>query len=239
MTLEESARRAGIIWTGTDDGVVSVTRDAGKTWSNVTAKIRRRAQVDLCVGRGAVARSDGTAYVTFDGHRGGDYDTYVFATTDFGATSRSIAGNLPKGEVARTILEDPKNADLLYLGTETGLWVSLQPRRRSGRASRRTCRRCPSTRSSMHPRDNDLILATHARGVWILDDVGIIQQWAKAAAADTFAFEPEPAMAFNQANDQMKGFEGDLLFLGLNPAPGATLAYRLKSDAKHVKLDHP
>ena len=86
----------------------------------------------------------------------------------------------------------------------------------------------------IHPRDNDLILATHARGLWILDDLGVIQQWAKAEAADVFAFEPEPAMAFNAANDRMKGFEGDRLFLGLNPAPGATLAYRLKADAKDV-----
>jgi antitoxin component of MazEF toxin-antitoxin module len=92
----------------------------------------------------------------------------------------------------------------------------------------------PIYEMKIHSRDNDLILATHARGLWILDDVGIIQQWAKAEAADAFAFEPEPATAFNAANDRMKGFEGDRLFLGLNPAPGATLAYRLKADAKEV-----
>ena len=172
--------------------------------------------------------ADGTAYVTFDGHRGGDYDTYVFATTDFGATTRSIVSNLPKGEVARTILEDPKNADLLYLGTETGLWVSHN---RGGQWTRVKANlpTTPIYEMKIHPRDNDLILATHARGVWILDDVGIIQQWSKADAAGTFAFEPEPATAFNQANDKMKGFEGDMQFLGLNAAPGATLAYRLAS----------
>jgi len=87
-----------------------------------------------------------------------------------------------------------------------------------------------------HPRDNDLILATHSRGIWILDDPTPIQEWAKAESADTFLFNSEPATIMNQANDQMKGFEGDRLFLGMNPAPGATLAYRLKAEAKDVKI---
>ena len=87
-----------------------------------------------------------------------------------------------------------------------------------------------------HPRDNDLILASHARGIWILDDPTPIQQWAKAESADAYLFESEPAVIMNAANDQMKGFEGDRLFLGPNPAPGATLAYALKADAKDVKV---
>ena len=129
VTLEESARRAGVIWTGTDDGVVSVTRDAGKAWANVTANFSGVPKWTYVADVVPSQHADGTAYVAFDGHRGGDYGTYAFVTTDFGATTRSIAGNLPKGEVVRTILEDPKNADLLYLGTETGLWISAQPRR--------------------------------------------------------------------------------------------------------------
>jgi hypothetical protein len=233
VTLEESARRAGIIWTGTDDGVVSVTRDAGKTWSNVTAQFAGVPKWTYVSDVVPSQHADGTAYITFDGHRGGDYNTYVFSTTDFGATTRSLVSNLPKGEVARTILEDPKNADLLYLGTETGLWVSHN---RGGQWTRVKANlpTTPIYEMKIHPRDNDLILATHARGIWILDDAGIIQQWSKAEAAGTFAFDPEPATAFNQANDKMKGFEGDMQFLGLNPAPGATLAYKLAADAKQV-----
>jgi photosystem II stability/assembly factor-like uncharacterized protein len=233
VTLEESARRAGIIWTGTDDGVVSVTRDAGKTWNNVTAKFAGVPKWTYVSDVVPSQHADGTAYITFDGHRGGDYNTYVFSTTDFGATTRSLVSNLPKGEVARTILEDPKHADLLYLGTETGLWVSHN---RGGQWTRVKANlpTTPIYEMKIHPRDNDLILATHARGIWILDDAGIIQQWSKAEAAGTFAFDPEPATAFNQANDKMKGFEGDMQFLGLNPAPGATLAYKLAADAKQV-----
>jgi photosystem II stability/assembly factor-like uncharacterized protein len=233
VTLEESARRAGVIWTGTDDGVVSVTRDAGKTWANVTANFAGVPKWTYVSDVVPSQHADGTAYVTFDGHRGGDYGTYVFSTADFGATTTSIVSNLPKGEVARTIAEDPKNPDLLYLGTETGLWVSHN---RGGQWTRLKANlpTTPIYEIKIHPRDNDLILATHARGIWILDDPAIIQQWAKAEAAGTFAFEPEPATAFNQANDKMKGFEGDMQFLGLNPAPGATLAYRLATDAKQV-----
>jgi len=234
VTLEESAARAGVVWVGSDDGVVSVTQDSGKTWSNVTAKIPGVPKFtyvsDVLPSRAAA----GTAYVAFDGHRGGDYGTYVFMTTDFGNTWRSIVSNLPKGEVVRSLAEDRKVPDLLYLGTETGLWVSWN---RGGQWTRLKANlpTMPIYEIKQHPRDNDLILATHARGVWILDDVGIIQQWGRGGDAAAVAFEPDPAVAFNQANDQMKGFEGDRLFLGQNPAPGATLAYRLKADAKDVK----
>ncbi|MCC7126799.1 MAG: glycosyl hydrolase [Acidobacteria bacterium] len=239
VTLEESAARAGVVWAGSDDGVVSVTQDAGKTWTNVMSRIGDVPKFtyvsDVVPSRAAA----GTAYVSFDGHRGGDYGTYVFATTDFGATWRSIAGNLPQGEVVRTLAEDRRNADLLYLGTETGLWASFN---RGGQWTRIKANlpTMPIYEIKTHPRDNDLILASHARGIWILDDLGIIQQWAKAAADGTngpmaYAFEPDPALAFNAANDQMKGFEGDRVFLGQNPAPGATLAYRLRSDVKDVK----
>jgi photosystem II stability/assembly factor-like uncharacterized protein len=235
VTLEESAARAGVVWVGSDDGVVSVSQDSGKTWQNVASKIPGVPKFtyvsDVLPSRAAA----GTAYVTFDGHRGGDYATYVFTTTDFGNTWRSIVSNLPKGEVARAIAEDRKNPDLLFLGTETGLWVSWN---KGGQWTRLKANlpTIPIYEIKTHPRDNDLILATHARGIWILDDLSILQQWAKSeTAAAAYAFEPDPVMAFNPANDQMKGFEGDGLFLGMNPAPGAMLAYRLKADAKEIK----
>jgi len=235
VTLEESAARQGVVWVGSDDGVVSVTQDAGKTWTNVTAKMTGVPKftyvADVLPSRVAA----GTAYVAFDGHRGGDYNTYVFATTDFGATWKPIAGNLPKGEVARGLAEDRKNPDVLYLGTETGLWVSFN---RGGAWTRIKANlpTMPIYEIKQHPRDNDLILATHARGIWILDDVTPIQQWAKSEGEDSFVFDTEPAAIMNAANDQMKGFEGNRLFLGQNPVAGATLAYRLKAEAKDIKF---
>jgi photosystem II stability/assembly factor-like uncharacterized protein len=235
VTLEESAVRQGVVWVGSDDGVVSVTQDSGKTWTNVTSRMSGVPKwtyvSDVLPSRANAA----TAYVAFDGHRGGDYKTYVFTTTDFGATWRSIAGNLPAGEVARGLAEDRRNPDILYLGTETGLWVSLN---RGGQWSRIKANlpTMPIYEIKQHPRDNDLILSSHSRGIWILDDVSPIQEWAKSENADSYVFSSEGGTIMNAANDQMKGFEGDRLFLGQNPAPGATLAYRLRGDAKDVKL---
>jgi hypothetical protein len=107
----------------------------------------------------------------------------VFATTDFGATWRSIASNLPQGEVARGLAEDRKDPNILYLGTETGLWVSWN---KGGQWTKLKANlpTMPIYEIKQHPRDNDLILASHARGIWILDDPTPIQEWAKSESAD-------------------------------------------------------
>ena len=221
VSLEESAAKQGVVWVGSDDGIVSVTQDSGKTWTNVSSKISGVPKFTYVADVLPSRAQAGTAYVAFDGHRGGDFNTYVFTTTDFGATWRSIVGNLPKGEVARGLAEDRKDPNILYLGTETGLWVSWN---KGGQWTRIKANlpTMPIYEIKQHPRDNDLILATHSRGIWILDDPTPIQEWGKSETADTFMFNSEPATIMNQANDQMKGFEGDRLFLGMNPAPGAT-----------------
>ena len=235
VTVAESPAKAGILWTGSDDGVVSVSRDSGATWTNATAKIAGVPKWTY-VSKVAPSRfSEGTAYVTFDGHRGGDFNTYAFATSDFGNSWQSISANLPKGEVVRTITEDVKNADVLYIGTETGLWVSTNRGKQWTRV-KANVPTVPIYEITLHPRDNDMILATHGRGLWILDDLSAFQQWSKAETNDAFMFEPAPSVAFNQANDQMKDFEGDRIFLGPNPPPGAGLVYRLRSDVKDVKV---
>ncbi len=224
------------MWVGSDDGVVSVTQDSGKTWTNVTSKISGVPKWTYVADVLPSRAQAGTAYVAFDGHRGGDYKTYVFTTTDFGATWRSIAeqpaARAKSRAASRRIARIP---NILYLGTETGLWVSWN---KGGQWTRLKANlpTMPIYEIKQHPRDNDLILASHARGIWILDDPTPIQEWAKSESADAFVFSSEPATIMNQANDQMKGFEGDRLFLGQNPAPGATIAYRLKADAKDVKI---
>jgi photosystem II stability/assembly factor-like uncharacterized protein len=234
VTIAESPARAGVLWTGSDDGVVSVSPEGGKQWANVSSKVPG-VPAKTYVSRIAPSKYEArTTYVTFDGHRSGDYGTYVFVTSDLGATFRSIAGNLPKGEVARTIAEDPRNPDLLYLGTETGLWVTLD-RGKQWHRVKANLPTVPIYDIAIHPRDNDLILGTHGRGIWILDDLAPVQQYAKSEGGAAFVFEPSPAVAFNAANDQMKGFEGDRRFLGPNPVPGATLTYRLRADAKELK----
>ena len=234
VTIAESPVKAGILWTGSDDGVVSVSRNGGEDWTNVTAKFAGVPKWTYVSKVAASRFAEGTAYVTFDGHRGGDYGTYAFVTTDLGETWQSIAGTLPTGEVVRTIAEDPKNGDVLYLGTETGLWVSLD-RGRQWTRIRGNLPTVPVYEIAIHPRENDLILATHGRAIWILDDLAPVQQWSKAGTSAAFAFDPAPATVANQANDQMKSFEGDRIFLGPNPAPGTALSYRLPADAKELK----
>jgi photosystem II stability/assembly factor-like uncharacterized protein len=235
VTIAESSMKPGILWTGSDDGVVSVSQDGGKTWNSVAGKAPG-VPAKTYVSKVAPSRfAAGTAYVTFDGHRGGDYGTYVFVTTDFGGAFRSIASNLPPGEVVRTIAEDLKNADVLYLGTETGLWVTVDRGRQWTRV-KANLPTVPIYDIALHPRDNDMLLGTHGRGIWILDDLTPFQQWSRSeTATSAFVFDPAPATTFNAANDQMKGFEGDRRFLGPNPVPGVTLTYRLTSAAKELK----
>ena len=124
VALAESPKRPGLIYAGTDDGVLSVTKDAGKTWTNVFGKITG-VPAGIFVSEVVPSRfDDTTVYATFDGHRQNDFGTYVFASSDAGQTWKSIGANL-KDEVARTLTEDLKNPDVLYLGTETGLFVTV------------------------------------------------------------------------------------------------------------------
>jgi hypothetical protein len=235
VSFAESPRRAGLYYTGSDDGLVHVSRDAGKTWTNVTEKIPGLPKTTY-VSEVAPSRfADGTVYATFDGHRLNDFATYVFASDDYGATWRSIAGDLPKGQVVRTITEDLKNPDVLYLGTETGLFVTLDRGRRWTRV-KANLPTVPVYEIALHPRDNDMILATHGRSIWILDDLTPFQQYAKVSATEAGWFDPPPAVQRNASNERMREFEGDRRFLGRNPERAAMLTYFLKSAAKEVRL---
>jgi photosystem II stability/assembly factor-like uncharacterized protein len=235
VQFAESPRRAGIYYTGSDDGVVSVSRDDGASWKNVTAAfpgLPKHTYVSELI---ASRFDDGTAYATFDGHRTNEWGTYVYVTTDFGSSWRSIAGDLPKGQVVRTIAEDLKNQAVLYLGTEAGLFVTTDRGAHWTRV-KANLPTMPISEITLHPRENDMLLATHARGIWILDDLAPFQQFARAQQTDAFVFEPEAVAQRRPSSERMKDFEGDRQFLGANPPNGATIAYYLKSGAKDVTL---
>ena len=235
FTIAESKLKAGLLFTGSDDGLVNVSRDGGTTWTNVTGKIPG-APKHAYVSKVEPSKfAEGTVYVTYDAHRTGDYGSYVYASADYGASFRSIAGTLPAGQVARSITEDHKNAEVLYLGTETGLFVTTD-RGRSWVRLKGNLPTMPVYEMTLHPRDNDLILATHGRAIWILDDLTPIQQYATAAAKDAHLFEVEPATHAVRAEDRMREFEGDMRFLGENPKPGAQIAYYLKAKADSARL---
>jgi photosystem II stability/assembly factor-like uncharacterized protein len=237
VAFAESPKRAGVLYAGTDDGNLAVTRDAGKTWTQV---IDRVAGVPKGVYVSEVVPSrfdEGTVYATFDAHRQNDFETHIHVSNDFGQTWRSIAANL-KGEIARTLTEDLRNPDVLYLGTETGLFVSLD----RGKGWQRLKANLPTVRIdeiTLHPRDNAMILATHGRTIWILDNLAPIQEYSAAltAAAGAKLFVPSaPAMFRRPASDRNYQFWGDQTFFGENPPQAAVISWYLKSQVESVQL---
>ena len=233
VQVVESPKQAGIIYAGSDDGVVHMTRNAGKTWTNLASKFPNMPKNAYVSGLIASAHDANTVYVAFDNHTNDDYNNYVYASVDGGNNFRSISEGLPKGQVVMTVAEDPKNPAVLYAGTEFGLFVSTD---RGGRWSRirSGLPTVPIHEIVFHPRENDMILATHGRSIWILDDATPIQQSAEAVRSDAFLFDMRQAMQYNPANN--RGFVTDKPFRGRNPTFGAAISYYLKGPATNVTL---
>jgi photosystem II stability/assembly factor-like uncharacterized protein len=234
VSFAESPKAAGVYYVGTDDGRLAVSRDGGKAWAQVIDKIPGLPK-DIYVSGVMPSQFDaGTVYATFDGHRQNDFETYIYASNDYGQSWRPIMANL-KGEVARTLTEDQKNADVLYLGTETGLFVSID---RGGKWERVTGN-LPTVRIdeiTLHPRDNAMILATHGRSIWILDHLEPIQEYAAAQAAEAKLFTPPAGMYRRPARDRNYEFWGDQVFYGQNPPAAVRLTWMQKKQVENVAL---
>lgn len=235
-TVAESPKQPGVVWVGTDEGNVQLSRDGGATWANVAKNLPGVPETHL-VSRVEPSRFEAaTCYLSLDGHRGDDHKPYVFVTRDYGATWNSLAGSLPAGNV-NVIKEDPKNRSLLYLGTEYGFYVSLN----GGAEWKRFMTGLPTVRVDdvvVHPRENDLVLATHGRGVWILDDLTPLQQLSeRVMAAEAHLFEPRPGVQWHQDVTLSRYVAGAKHFRGANPPPGTALSYHLKTaPAGEVKM---
>ena len=228
VTISESRLVPGIVWAGTNDGNVQVSRDSGKTFTNVVANIAGVPKETHVSRVEASHFAAGTAYVTFDGHRTDDHTPYVFVTRDFGKTWTALANNLPTGNV-NVIREDPKNRNLLYLGTEYAFWISLD----GGREWKRFMTGLPTVRVDdilVHPRDNDLIVGTHGRSIWIIDDITPLQQLSgEVTAADAHLFQPRTAVRWISDTQEGHGLGAAKHFRGQNPAGGTAISYYLKS----------
>ena len=227
LSIAPSTLDANVIWIGTDDGNVQVTRDGGKTWSNVFTNVPGLKPNAWIATVEASHFDAGTAYVTADHHQDDDYAPYVYMTTDFGKTWRSIRGDLPdKAWWTHVIREDPKNRNLLYVGTEAGVWASWN-RGVNWVSLRGSLPVTPVRDMQIHPRDNDLLLATHGRGLYVLDDLTPLQQLAEAQATDVALFDVRPAIRWTVWNRD--GNLGQRRFAGENPPVGAMISYYLKS----------
>jgi len=229
LTIAPSPLDSNVIWTGSDDGNVQVTRDGGKTWSNVFVNVPG-LKPNAWIATVEASHFDvGTAYVTADHHQDDDYRPFVYMTTDFGKTWKSIRGDLPdKAWWSHVVREDPKNKNLLYLGTEAGIYASWD-RGNHWSSIRGDIPITPVRDIQVQPRDNDLLVATHGRGLYIMDDITPLQQLntATASADDAVLFDIRPAVRWNMWNKD--GNLGQRKWAGENPPNGAIISYYLKA----------
>ena len=238
ISINESPVMPGVVWVGTDDGNVQVSRDGGTTFTEVGKNIQGLPADHLYwISRIAASHFDpAVAYVAIDGHRSDDLKPYLFVTRDYGKTWTSIVGNLPPSGNIQVVREDPRNKDLLYVGTEFGLFASTD----GGKSWKKFMNNLPTVRVDdilVHPRDNDLIVATHGRSVWIADDITALQQMTpQVREQDAVLFDIRPAVAW--ANDRQAGQQvaGQKVFVGENPPRGGAISYYLKNGGGDVKL---
>lgn len=234
ITIGESPLNDKIIWVGTDDGNVQVTRDGGKSWSNVVGNFPD-APARAWVSRVEASHFDeGTAYVSLDNHRFDDNKPYVYRTTDFGITWENITGNLPEKYSVYVIKEDYINKDLLFIGTEDGAYVSTS----GGKEWTKLDEGMPTVAVHdlvIHPRDGDLVAGTHGRSLYILDDISALRQIAEVKANDEIhLFKNRTATKWLQKNTGRKqpAFE----FRGRNPVNGAIIDFYVNSEIDTVEL---
>jgi len=214
ITIAESPIQPGVLWAGTDDGRVQLTRDDGDEWTDMRPNISGVPR-GLWVSRVAASHfAEGRAYVTFDGHRSDNFDAWVFRTDDFGATWTNIGAGLPDKPVY-VIVEDDRNPDLLFVGNELGVWATVDGGRRWTRLDN-GLPTVPVYDLIVHPRDGDLIAATHGRSVWILDDISALQQLdTEVLASDAWLFDSKVATQWRGIS--RGATRGHKLFMGRNP----------------------
>ncbi len=218
LDIEPSAKTRGEIWVGTDDGLVQLTRDGGKHWRNVTPPgVPADGRAEMVSPSPLAA---GSAYAVIDRHYVGDHTPYVFVTHDYGASWARIAEGLPQQE-PRAIRADTRNPHLVYLGLENSFWLSYD----DGAHWRKPGLGLPTVATydiRVQPRWNDLIVATHGRAAFVLDDLTPLQQLPQAQAAGAMLFAPRPAYAFSRhANDQGLYTR----YAGKNPPAGALISF--------------
>ena len=236
MAIAESRKERGLIGAGTNDGQVQVTRDAGKTWTNVTRNIPGLPPWGT-VGNIEPSRfAAGTAYVTVDLHQVNNRDPFVFRTTDYGRTWKAISSGIPKSMLsyAHCIREDPVRQGLLYLGTENALYVSFDDGE-AWQPLQTNLPHAPVYWLTVQERFNDLVVATYGRGFWILDDLTPLQQATpQVLESDAHLFAPRPTYRFRSSTVNYSNI-GDPT-AGQNPPYGAQLSYHLKNVPKDVQL---
>ncbi|MET3119916.1 photosystem II stability/assembly factor-like uncharacterized protein [Undibacterium sp. GrIS 1.8] len=238
-SISESPKNANVIWVGTDDGNLQITRDAGKSWNNVAANVTGLPRGAWVSWVQASQFDAGTAYATFDRHTVGDMAAHVYRTRDYGKTWTPLVSpeNL-KGVLGyvHVIKEDLQSPNLLFLGTELGLYISIDGGERWARFKGGNLPNVAVRDLAIHPRDNDLVLATHGRGIWIVDDITPLRSLSKELLSKDIAFVgSRPTVQSLQANGGW--VNGDAVFVGENSPDAAVITYYQRNRHLFGKLN--
>jgi photosystem II stability/assembly factor-like uncharacterized protein len=221
-SIAPSAVKAPLLWIGTDDGYIHVTQDDGKTWANVTPReLNAWSKVVMLEASHFDANE---AYAAVDRHRLEDNEPYIYRTKDAGKTWQTITVGLPAGVYLQTVKEDPKQRGLLVAGTELGVFISFND---GDQWQPLQLNLPPSSMRDLAFHDNDLIVATHGRGFWVLDDINALRHAADASAADVHLFKPSDALILPLPSDEGTPTQKDEP-AAENPPTGAILDYYLK-----------
>ncbi|MGB9237104.1 MAG: hypothetical protein WCC04_22070 [Terriglobales bacterium] len=229
FSIAPSPVAKGLIWAGTDDGLIQLTRDEGKNWTNVTPKdVPEWSRVSLIE---ASPFEAGAAYVAIDRHQNDDLGVYIYKTGDYGATWTRVGSGIPEGAFVRAVREDPKRKGLLYAGTERGVYVSFD----DGGHWRSLQLNLPNVPvHDLVVKNDDLVVATHGRAFWILDDVSPLRQYVDSVAAEEMHLY-KPATAFRTHAGENSRHHA---FAGANPPNGALIYYYFKKAPKEeVKIE--
>lgn len=234
--IAESPVQAGLIWTGSNDGQVNVTRDGGKTWTNVTKNVPSLKPWGT-VWQVTPSKYDaGTAYVTYNLQHVGDYDAHVYKTADFGKTWTDIGLGVPKSmnSSAHTIIEDPVRKGMLFLGTDNAIYVTWDDGGHWTRL-RNNMPPAPVYWLTIQPRYDDLVIGTYGRGIWILDDISPLREIDRAQTSDVTLFKPRSAYRYRHVDNQ-RARDPNSQVIGGNPPGAADIDFYLKAPDDHVRL---
>jgi len=234
FSIAESPLDSKVLWTGSDDGPVYVTRNGGSSWTNVTENFPTGAPTYAVVGEIEASRYDkGTAYVAYDAHTREDHKPYLYVTRDYGKTWTSINGDLPHGGSSYVIREDPVNPNLLFVGTEFGVYLTLD----GGLHWVPFKSNLPTVAVralAIQERDHDLIAGTFGRAIWIADIAPLEQMKTGLLDQPAYLFEPESGTLFKTRytyGATIEELNGDMFFRAENPPFGTTITYYLRDSA--------
>ncbi len=229
----KSPHDSDVIWVGTDDGLVQVTKDSGKTWTNVTPKSLQECLVNAI---DISPHDPGTAYIATTRYKFNDHAPKLMKTTDYGKTWTDITGNIPAGAYTRVVREDPVRRDLLFAGTETGIYMSWN----GGKNWERFNLNLPVTPIlDLMIKNNDLIVATSGRAFWILDDLALLRQY-QPVKDQAVLYKPSDALLANggsELNGSDGDFDGTHPLRGVNPANGVVVYYFMPDALKDQEIE--